>query len=425
MKNPRLTAYQILYDVLYKGAYSNIAIHRSFRSDKPSAQERGFITELVYGTLEKKLYLEYVIKRFSKTPLEKLSKEVRLIVSMGLYQIRWMDSVTDFAAVDESVKLCKKVFPKGSGFVNGLLRNVLRDPHAFDVVVKDEKKALSIEHSVSKDIVQLLIRQYGMPEAKRMLEALDEKPSIFLRANALKTTLEELQDVLLQNHIVADKVDEEKLALCVKGFKQLDESKPYQEGWFSVQDLSSMKTVRILDPQPQESILDLCACPGGKTTFIAERMNNQGYILAQDISANKLTLVQSACQRLGIRIVETRAKDATVFDSDLTERFDRVLVDAPCSGLGIIRRKPEIRYKNESEIISLYPIQAQILKNAGAYVKKGGILVYSTCTINKEENENQVQRFLKEQSFDLLEERSIRMQAGESDGFYIAKFQKK
>lgn len=425
MENARLTSYKILYDVLYKGAYSNIAINQSLRKSALQNQERGFVTELVYGTLEKKIFLEYVIKRFSKTPIDKLSDEVRLVLLMGLYQIRFLDSVKDFAAVDESVKLCKKVFPKGSGFVNGLLRNVLRDEKAFELLVKDEKKALAIEHSVSTDIVKLLVSQYGLTETKRMLRAFDEKPKIYLRVNTLKTNREELQNILLADGISAEPLESEEAALWVKGFKRLDESAAYRRGLFTVQDLSSMLTVRTMAPQPDERILDLCSCPGGKTTFAAELMGNRGSILARDISSAKLSLVKSACERLGITIVQTEASDATIFEEELANRFDRVLVDAPCSGLGILRKKPEIRYKTKEEIEPLYEIQRQILSNAAKYVKRGGVLLYSTCTVNQEENENQIRDFLHNNDFELQEEKRILMQEGESDGFYIAKLLKK
>ncbi len=424
MENPRIKAYKILFQVIYEGGYSNIAINHGLRNTKFSNQDRAFITELVYGVLEKKFYLEYVLQKFSKTPLKKLSKEVKLILLMGLYQIRFMNSVTDFAAVDESVKISKKLFPKGGGFVNGVLRNVLRDPNAFEIKNISGIKRLSIEHNVSSDIAELLVEQNGIEEATRILAAMGKKPNLYLRTNLLKTTRDKLEELLTNDGVTIERVPTEPVALSAQNLKRIEENSSYQSGLFTVQDLSSMQAVRTLDPQKGEKILDLCACPGGKTTFAAELMENEGAIDAQDISANKLKLVEQACKRLGITIVRTREWDATKRDDSQKEQYDRVLIDAPCSGLGIIRKKPEIRYKTKQQIESLYDTQQKILESGASYVKRGGILVYSTCTINRRENEEQVQDFLSKYEFELLEEKQLRFQERESDGFYIAKMRK-
>lgn len=424
MENPRSTAYKILFKILYADAYSNIEINKTFRKAELDDRDRGFVTEIVYGTLEKKLYLEYVAKKFSKTPIKKLSKEVRLILLMALYQIRFMDSVTDFAAVDESVKLCKKVFPKGSGFVNGVLRNVLRDEKAFDIPTKRTIENRSVRYSVSEDIIRLLEEQYGHDETERILDAVNEKPRLFLRVNSLKTNTQDLIDILSRENVSVDRVKGEEFALEVKGLKNIEKDIAYLDGLFTVQDTSSMKTVRALDPKPGERLLDLCACPGGKSTFMAELMHNEGYVLAQDISVPKLKLVDKACSRLGIGIVETRMWDATITDPDMIGSFDRVLIDAPCSGLGIIRKKPEIRYRLCEQFESLYDIQKKILNNGAKYLKDGGILVYSTCTINKKENEDRIRDLMRDNNFLLLEERCLLFGEEESDGFYIAKLKK-
>lgn len=424
MENPRLISYRILYNVLYRGAYSNIEMNKAFRQYALNDRDRGFITELVYGTLERKIYLEYILSKFSKMPIHKMSNELRSILLMGIYQICYMDSVKNFAAVDESVKLCKKIFPKGSGFVNGILRNILRDENAFDIQIKDPIKYRSVRYAVSEDIIKIFIDSYGLQETDRICKALQEKPKMFLRVNRLKTDGKKLHQILSEGGIESYRIESEPNALLVKGFKNLEKHIAYTEGLFTVQDLSSMKAVRSLDPKEGETVLDLCSCPGGKTTFIAELMNDRGNISARDISANKLELVEKNCKRLGIHIVETKTGDATVFDDLSEERFDRVLVDAPCSGLGIIRKKPEIRYKTREDIESLYEIQKKILENGARYVKPGGILLYSTCTVNKKENEDQIQNFLLKHKFELIEEQLILFENGESDGFYIAKMKK-
>lgn len=427
MKNPRRIAYEILLSVLYEGAYSNIAINKALRNSDLQNMDRGFVTELVYGTISKKLYLAYMIQKFSKTPIKKLSKEVMTILYMGLYQILYMDSVTEFAAVDESVKLCKKVFPKGSGFVNGVLRNILRDEDASEIHMKDKKQYLSVRYNVSMDIVTLFDHQYGSAEAEHILQALEEKPALYIRANALKISAAELQKMLEAEGHLVQAVQEEPSALQVANFKRIETNEAYRKGLFTVQDISSMQAVRALDPQEGETILDICASPGGKSTFIAELMNNKGKIYARDISERKLKLVESTAERLGIDIIETAAMDGTVLAEGLKDTFDRVLVDAPCSGLGIIRKKPELRYKTLKDIEPIYEVQAKILENAWQYLKSGGILVYATCTINKDENEKQIEAFLSKKStseYALISQETKLFRAHESDGFYVAKIKK-
>lgn len=424
MKNPRRIAYEILFSVFYEGAYSNIAINKALRNSDLKSIDRGFVTELVYGTISKRIYLTYIIQKFSKTPIKKLSKEVMTILSMGLYQIFYMDSVTEFAAVDESVKLCKKVFPRGSGFVNGVLRNVLREDTAREIKIKDRKQYLSVRYAIEEEIVELLLQQYGGEETTRILEALEEKPNLYIRSNSLKTDRSSLQKELEAEGILVQEVPGEPLALQVANFKQIESNKAYKKGLFSVQDLSSMEAVRALDPKTGEAILDICASPGGKSTFIAELMENKGQVFARDISERKLKLVDSAAERLGINIIETAVMDGRVLAEDLIENFDRVLVDAPCSGLGIIRKKPELRYKKLKDIQPLYQVQAEILDRAWQYLKVGGTLVYSTCTINKEENEKQIEAFLGKKStsaYDLIFQETRLFRTSESDGFYIAK----
>ena len=426
MKNPRELGYHAIYNVIYQGGYSNIAINKILRKNELDGINRGFFTELVYGTIENKLYLDYVIQKYSRQKLQELSKEVLVILEMGLYQIREMDSVTDFAAVDESVKLCKKVFPKGSGFVNAVLRNVLRDPGAFDIDIKAPLERISVEYSVSPDIAGLLADQYGIEEAEDIMYGFSMKPKLYIRVNSLKTTVSKLAELLREEGAEPEETEGVKDALSVKNLKNIENSRSYKEGLFSVQDISSMKCVRELGPQPGEYILDLCSCPGGKTGYIAELMKNEGSIDAMDISENKLELVKNTCRRLGVSIVRTRQNDATVYSEDMAARYDRVLVDAPCSGIGIIRRKPEIRYKTMKDISSIYNVQRKIIQNASRYVKPGGVMIYSTCTINREENQYITDEFLKKNSnFERVQDDIMMLPSdGESDGFYICKLKR-
>lgn len=422
MKQPRQIAYEVLSAVLYKGAYSNIALNQALRDSGLENLERGFVTELVYGALSKRYYFEYVISKLSKTKLSDLSDPVHTVLMMGLYQIRFMNSVTDFAAVDESVKLMKRVFPRGSGFVNGLLRNALRNPEVFEIESMSEVRALQVRYNVSMDIAKLLKTQYGSESARRILERMQEKPKLYLRVNQCRTNAQALaqlleeQGVVVEQTVLAD-------ALCVSGLKRIEENAAYKAGLFTVQDISSMQAVAALNPQPGESVLDLCAAPGGKTTYIAEKMQNSGSVMACDISERKLDMAMQSAKRLGLACVQSRTQDATVREESFVGAFDRVLVDAPCSGLGIMRKKPELRYKTRKEISGLYAVQARILQCASEYVKPSGMLVYSTCTINKEENEEQIAAFLNSAQgaqYQLQSEQTLLMQEDASDGFYIA-----
>ncbi|MGB5824166.1 MAG: 16S rRNA (cytosine(967)-C(5))-methyltransferase RsmB [Proteocatella sp.] len=426
MKNPRELGYEAINNVINQGGYSNIAINKILRKNDLDNQNRGFFTELVYGTIENKLYLDYVIQKYSNQKVEDLSKEILVILEMGIYQIREMNSVTDFAAVDESVKLCKEVYPRGSGFVNAILRSVLRDPKAFDINIRDNVERISIEYSISKDIAQLLLSQYGQEVTEDIMYGFSQKPQLYIRANRLKTNAQELKTLLEEEGVSVELVPENEDALAVKNLKNIENNQYYKAGYFTVQDISSMKCVKELDPKDGDYILDVCACPGGKTTYMAELVNNQGNIDAMDISENKLELVKNTCRRLGIEIVKTQVNDATKYNENMADKYDKVLVDAPCSGLGIIRRKPEIRYKTEKDITSIYGVQEKILRNAAKYLKVGGTLLYSTCTINKDENQKITDAFLSKNKNYTRVQDDIMMLPGDNevDGFYICKMER-
>lgn len=426
MKNPRELGYEAINNVINQGGYSNIAINKILRKSDLDNKNRGFFTELVYGTIENKLYLDYIIQKYSNQKISELSKEVLIILEMGIYQIREMNSVTDFAAVDESVKLCKKIYPRGSGFVNAILRSVLRDPKAFDIDIKDNIERMSVEYSISRDIAQLLLTQYGQEITEDIMYGFSQKPQIYIRANRIKTTAGELKMLLEEEGVGVELVPENQDALAVKNLKNIENNQYYKEGFFTVQDISSMNCVKELNPKEGDYILDICACPGGKTTYMAELINNNGKIDAMDISENKLELVKNTCRRLGLGIVKTEVNDATKYNSQMADKYDKVLVDAPCSGLGIIRRKPEIRYKTEKDITSIYRVQEKILQNASKYLKTGGTLIYSTCTINKDENQKITDKFLNEnKNYKRIQDDIIMLPGdNEVDGFYICKMER-
>ena len=421
----RKTAYYTLMDVEQKKSYSNLALNHHIICGKPDSP--AFVRELVYGVLENKFLLDHIIDYFVPTGVAKVKTSDLTILRMGLYQIRHMDSVPEYAAVNESVNLAKK-FSKGrEGFVNGVLRAYIKNPEAVALPDRnqDEIRYLSLKYSYEPWIVALWMDQFNTLFVEDMLEAGNKTPDLVVRVNRLKISREELAKRLASRgiEVVDSKLCEN--ALRVSGSKII-ESSLYKSGLYSIQDESSMVAVEKLDPQPGEFIIDVCAAPGGKTLAIAEKMGNIGRVLAQDIYKRKLNIVLTEAERLGLSIVEARTWDATRIDSTLMEKADRVLVDAPCSGLGVIRRKPEIKYKKKSgDLDSLPRKQLEILMSASQYVKPGGVLLYSTCTINPYENQRVVNDFLKKSPmFEKLEAIQLLPNINDTDGFYICKMKK-
>ncbi len=397
--NARRIALDILMAIEEEKAYSNIAILKHLYNQKISHLDRKLITELVYGVLENKIYLDFIIKQLSKIQITSLDKGIRMILRMGLYQIIYLDKIPAFAVVNESVRLAKKVNVKASGYVNGLLRNFLREHKKIKIPsAKDNLVAhLSIRYSHPEWLVEKWIHQLGEEFTAELLKANNERPLLTIRTNTLKIDKQRLVQILSKEGAKVSNGLHVEDALYIKDIGNIAKLESFQNGYFQVQDESSMLAVHALDPKPGEFVLDLCAAPGGKSTYIAQLMKNEGIILARDIYDHKIKLVQDHAARLGIHIIQTEVFDATKFDHSLIEKADKVLLDAPCSGLGIVRRKPEIKYsKQPKDLKAIADLQLTILNHAGRYVKKGGILVYSTCTINKEENQDLIQKFIKQ-----------------------------
>lgn len=434
----RRLAYDSVYAVKYRGVYSNLYISQSIKKYRLMDRDRAFYTELVYGTLENIRFLDYVIDKFSSVKVDKLSREVLTILELSLYQIHCMDGVQNFAVVNEMVNLTKSVCynPRLSSFVNGALRNILRSPDAFDILLPPGKKRLSIEYSVSEWISEMLIDQYGLEETEDILYALSQHPTIFLRVNINKITPKLLKEKLYSLGVDTEEVVGFDNLLQAKYFKGIEKNKYFVKGYFTIQDISSICCIKALSPKMGEKILDICAAPGGKTTAIAEVIGNNGSVYANDKGANKLNLISDSAKRLCLNNIKLSDIDACDFQENWKDMFDRVLVDVPCSGLGVIRRKPEIRYKQEIEFKSLYPIQKKILENASQYVKKDGILIYSTCTLNRAENQEVVHQFLSTHTNFILEDMTIPTfgevhgmvellpSKGQWDGFFISKLKR-
>ncbi|MEG1930528.1 MAG: 16S rRNA (cytosine(967)-C(5))-methyltransferase RsmB [Anaerovorax sp.] len=421
----RRTAYYTLMDVETKKAYSNLALNHHIICGKP--ENIGFVRELVYGVLENKFYLDYIISKLVKSPNVKIKNSDLTILRMGIYQIGFMDSVPEYAAVNESVVLAKKYCRGRDGFVNGVLRSYLRLKEKIELPNKEDDLVyyLSVKYSYEPWIIELWLEEYAPSFVEELLMAGNETPDFIIRVNELKTTKEELIGKLAIQGYECKKGVLCEEALHVKGSELLSGSL-YKSGLFSVQDESSMMAVNMLDPKPNEVVMDVCAAPGGKTLFIAEKMNNKGLVIAWDIYRRKLAIVDKEAERLDIEIVDTKTWDATKTDSTMVEKADRVLVDAPCSGLGVIRRKPEIKYKKQTrEIFDLPRKQLDILCASAKYVKPGGTLVYSTCTISSYENQRIIGDFLRKNS-DFEKEEVIQLlpHINKTDGFFICKMKR-
>ncbi|MCR1898169.1 16S rRNA (cytosine(967)-C(5))-methyltransferase RsmB [Irregularibacter muris] len=403
---PREIALKVLYDVNVNNAYSNISLKNALNTSDLSAIDRAFITQLVYGVVRNKSRIDWIISKFSKTPIKKISPWVQNILRLGIYQIVFLDKVPKSAAVNESVKLGKKYgHHKIGGYINGVLRHIIR-ANSGDLMPErnDEIKYLSIIYSHPKWLVKKYIEDFGPIAAKEILEKNNLSPDITIRTNTLKISREELMELLSQEGFEVKKGKWCAEAIIVHNISNIEDSPSFKKGLFQIQDQSSMLVAHILNPLEDQLVIDTCAAPGGKTTHIAQIMKNTGKVIARDIYQHKLTIVKKNVERLGITNIQLEDFDALKIDEKLFNKADRVLVDAPCSGLGIIRRKPDLKWnKNPEDIASIREMQIKILQNASNYVKKDGFLVYSTCTINPEENQDIIEGFLdSNSSFKLL-----------------------
>lgn len=438
--NSRELAFKTLYDIERNKNYSNISINKNFKNVNISDQEKGLATELIYGIIENKYYLNYIIDKLSKIKSKKMSTYVKISLWLGIYQILFLDSIKDHAAVNESVNLIKKYDKKSSGFVNAILRNVLRQKDSImEIKDKEIKDELSIKYSYNPWIVEKWIKDFGQEFTEDLLDANAEKPNLYIRTNTLKISRDELIGKLAKEGIKCTKVNGIDEAIMVQNLKNIEGNELFKLGYFTIQDISSMLVGKIANPEKDSKVLDICSAPGGKTTHVATIMENTGQVIARDVFDHKLKLIKSTVNRLGLTNVSIENRDALKLDDNSIDKFDYVLADVPCSGLGIIRRKPEIKFKEASELSGLPDIQSKILNNASKYVKENGTLIYSTCTIHDEENINVVEQFLKEnKNFELVPIENINIDLDNQekgyikiypnihgmDGFFIAKLKR-
>lgn len=449
-KNARDMALEVLYAVLEEGAYSNIALNRVLEKYQPEKIDRGFITELAYGTLRTLNTLDWVLAQFLKQPIGKLPARIINILRMGVYQILYMAKVPDSAACNESANLARTYGHAGTvKLVNGVLRNVVRskDQLPYPDIDKDPVKGISVRYSHPEWLVARWVEEYGVSDTEKLCRANNEIPPNAVRTNTLKTSREELQQTLSGEGIDSREGRFAPETLVIDGFKSMGALAAHQTGLFMVQDESSTLVGHAVNPLPGGLVIDACSAPGGKSTHIAQLMKNTGRIISCDVHPHKIKLIEENAARLGINIIEPVVLDASDLDRHCPEKADYILVDAPCSGLGVLRRRPEIRWRKQpGEITELQKLQLQLLLSAGSCLKDGGILVYSTCTITHEENIDVVDQFLQQcREFVLnslvghLPEGLLQMPGTETmskgyiqffphihgtDGFFIARFKK-
>lgn len=417
----REIGFKVLCDIEKNNNYSNIAINKHFKNLEISDMDRGLATELIYGVIENKYYLDYIINKLSKIKVKKMSTYVKIFLRMGTYQILFLNSISDYAAVNETVKLSKKYDKKSSGFINAILRNEIRNKDTImDITEENSVKYLSIKYSYNSWIIKNWIDNFGQEFTEDLLEANNEKPSIYIRTNTLKISREELIEKLNQEGIMCFKVPMVEEAIKVEKLKNIENNELFKAGLFTIQDISSMIVGKVINPKEDSLILDVCSAPGGKSTHLATLMNNTGQVIARDIFEHKLKLIKATVNRLGLKNVCIEGFDASEIDENSINKFDYVLADVPCSGLGIIRRKPEIKYKKEEELEDITSIQKKILENASKYVKIGGTLVYSTCTVQDMENINIITSFIEENNnFELTPIDTVNVDLDNQDKGYL------
>ena len=421
----REAALRALYSIDEDKTYMNAALNAALEAENFSAADRAFITELIYGVTVNRSAIDYIISVYSKLKIKKMSVWVLNILRLGIFQISYMTKIPQSAACNEAVKLARKYsHGAGAGFVNGVLRSSARGKDEFSFPgLSGSAERLSLIYSYPIWITKRLITEYGEAECERLYKENARPHGTMIRVNTLKTNRDKLKNILRGEGIKCREHGEPENCLIVEGGINIGASKAYAEGLYSLQNTSSQTAVAALAPRSGETVIDMCSAPGQKACAAAELMNNQGKIIAFDVYEHKIKLIENAAKRLGINIIEAKCGNSCERIKSLEKSADRVLADVPCSGLGVIHKKPDIKWKRrEEDIAALVKIQREILGNAAAYVKPGGVLVYSTCTIIREENFLQTERFLKENSdFKKIFERQILTGENGESGFYICK----
>jgi len=435
----REIALDILLEILERGGYSHIILRQALNKyqylDK---SERAFISRIAEGTVEYLLQIDYIIDSFSNTKVSKMKPVIRTILRMSVYQLIYMDRVPDSAVCNEAVKLAvKRKFTGLKGFVNGVLRNISRNKEGLSWPND------SVRYSMPAWIVSMWEESYGRETAVTMMESFLKNKKTTVRCNLAKASKEEIIQSLRNQGAEVSESGISEAVLCIEKYDYMEGLEAFQKGYIQVQDLSSSFVGEIADPKKGDYVIDVCGAPGGKSIHIADKLDGTGMVEVRDLSLLKINMVEENIRRCGYLNIRTKVQDALVTDPDSEEKADIVIADLPCSGLGIIGRKPDIKYRMTPDALeSLAALQRNILTVAQAYVKPGGRLIFSTCTINRKENEENARWFLEQFPFDCI---SLKGKLGEKldsaaanrdfiqllpgihpcDGFFIAAFQKR
>ncbi|RKI48774.1 16S rRNA (cytosine(967)-C(5))-methyltransferase RsmB [Clostridium paraputrificum] len=437
--NCRKVAINILERIINEGAYSNIILSNELNNSDLSDKDKALVTEIVYGTLRRLKTIDTIIASFVKD-ISIMDKKILNILRVAVYQMNYLDKVPSYAACNEAVEEAKEISDKDSKLVNGILRNFVKKEGKFDIVFRNKIDEIAFDLSFEPWMVRMFIKQYGEHEAIEILEGLNNTPKMTVRVNSIKGDYEDVYEELEEAGYNIEEGCICPEAISIKGGKGIENNQAFVDGKITVQDESAMLISPLLDLEEGMKVLDLCCAPGGKTTHIGELLNNTGEVLGFDLHENKLELVKENYERLGITNIKLAQMDATKLDAKLVSYADRVLLDVPCSGIGIIRKKPEIKWtKKRKDLKEIVEVQREILENAWEYLKTGGVMVYSTCTLNKEENEENIKWFLSKHKDATIEKVFIGKGANlcynqmgtltilpneYMDGFFVAKIKK-
>lgn len=443
MINTRNIAFNILYKIEKEDAYSNLILNNTLIENNLNKLDSAFVSALVYGVLERQITLDYILRQYSKIPVRKIETRTLIILRLGILQLLFMDKIPESAAVNESVSLAKKKgLVKSSGFINGILRSIARADVKYTLPdEKDFTKHLSVKYSCPEYLINLWQKSYGTENTLKILNSIVGRPPVTIRVNTLKMSKYYVMDMLTSIGITVKEIPFLHDAVNIENSGAIQKLKAFYNGDIYVQDAASQLCVDFLNPQSGDTVLDICSAPGGKAVTAAIKMENKGKILAFDMYEHKLKLINDNARRLGITIISSRIRDGATDENQLP-LAQKVLCDVPCSGFGIIRRKPEIRYKKDTNLDNLIELQYRILCNSAKHTAIGGVLIYSTCTLNPAENGNNADRFIKEH-LDCFEPLALELPKGiercieepenqltlmpfmaDTDGFFISAFRR-
>lgn len=433
MNNPRQSAFEALVKTEKDGAYSNLALDFLLSKSDYDTRDRAFVSNLFYGVIERKLTLDYQLELYTAKPINKMKADLLTLMRLGAYQLLFMDKVPSSAAVNESVKLAKKSgLSHASGLVNAVLRKI--DKNGLKLPSEENySEYLSVKYSCPQWLINKWIKEYGKETTEGILSHSLGACKTYIRVNNTLTDSDKLIEELNSENLKAEKTDINScLEISLNG-RSVESLESFRKGLFHVQDAACQLCAAALEATEGDRVFDLCAAPGGKTYTIAENMNDKGEVLSFDIHPHRVELIKNGAERLGLKSVKALQGDALLYNESLGQA-DAVLCDVPCSGFGIIGRKPEIKYKNPDEVKSLPALQLEILQNGAKYVKKGGRLVYSTCTLSHSENQKVCRKFL-EYSSDFKAVKPLKSLSDDefitlfphingTDGFFIACFER-